>query len=267
MKKCPNCGEPLNKKAKFCRNCGSEVKKQKGGRGLLIIIALSALLVIGILAFFIFDFFKTEEKPKTEPSVSAQASEPSPTSSAAPTPVVSPTPPPVPTVQRVVKDISPATTNGSLSVQNAGLSLGATASSVLPDQLDNTYLASNVLDGNPSTAWVEGAEGNGTGETITLTLSGDKSGELTGVEIMNGYCKSQTTFSNNACPRILEMSVDGEIWYRLTLERQMGVQKFQFPEALKTLPEEITFKILEVYEGQKYSDTAISEIRLLKSEN
>ena len=47
----------------------------------------------------------------------------------------------------------------------------AEASSELESQGGHTYSADNIISGNKSEAWVEGVDGNGYGESITITKS------------------------------------------------------------------------------------------------
>lgn len=42
------------------------------------------------------------------------------------------------------------------------------ATSQLNDTADKTYSPSNLIDGNPATAYVEGADGTGVGESLTF---------------------------------------------------------------------------------------------------
>jgi len=64
------------------------------------------------------------------------------------------------------------------------------------------YGTHNLLDKNPSTAWVEGVEGDGIGETVTI-----EAGETLKEAIIfrNGYQKSQGTFEGNS--RVKRMRV------------------------------------------------------------
>ena len=74
----------------------------------------------------------------------------------------------------------------------------AEASSVLAPQGENVYDADMVLDRNPSTAWVEGVDGLGEGEYITLYADGPQ--KVHGIRILQGYMKSQEVYKQNAAP-------------------------------------------------------------------
>ena len=74
----------------------------------------------------------------------------------------------------------------------------AEASSTLDDQYGNNYDANNVLDKNPSTAWVEGVSGLGIGERVRLYA--EEPVPVHGIRILSGYDKSPYVFEINAVP-------------------------------------------------------------------
>ena len=82
--------------------------------------------------------------------------------------------------------------------QAASLFDWAEASSTLDDQYGNNYDANNVLDRNPSTAWVEGVSGLGIGERVRLYAN--SSVPVHGIRILSGYDKSPYVFEINAVP-------------------------------------------------------------------
>ena len=139
----------------------------------------------------------------------------------------------------------------------AGLS--ASASSTLPDEGSYTYPPSMVLDGDPVTAWVEGAAGNGEGEWIQL--SGTQPFSFTGLVIRAGYQKDPTTFTNNGRPTKLLMECsDGSAW---EMELPPGRGETVIPMGQRLEESWIRFTIQEVNPGSKYEDTCISEISLM----
>ena len=80
----------------------------------------------------------------------------------------------------------------------AGYFTRAEASSVLEPQYGYSYDASNVLDGDPGTAWVEGADGPGIGESVTLYS--DTPQKVHGIRILEGYMKNQDIYDKNSVP-------------------------------------------------------------------
>ena len=115
------------------------------------------------------------------------------------------------------------------------------ATSRLASQGANNYNEKNLYDEDFKTSWVEGVKGYGIGEKITFTLEDVYAG-ATGIIITNGYSKSPTAWKNNSRVKKLKLSVDGD-------------------EMTRTFT--VTLEILDVYKGDKYDDTAISEVLFL----
>lgn len=126
------------------------------------------------------------------------------------------------------------------------------------------YKAEYVLDGNTDTTWAEGAKGDGIGEWIMLTS--DINSEVRGIEIANGYTKSEETyFENNRLKKIkIEFSDNDSIIVNLKDDVHgydtLGLQNIKFENSVIT--KRIKISILEVYPGSKFKDTCISEIRV-----
>lgn len=146
-------------------------------------------------------------------------------------------------------------------------------SSELKPGSKNNYYARNVKDKNKSTAWVEGVEGYGIGESISfVTNTGYNYGtllRLDSIGIINGYAKSAASFSENSRVKKLIVKATRE-W---AFDYEEGEEPLIFTFTLKDTPEiqylkfkppanatEIQMKIADIYKGSKYKDTAISEI-------
>jgi hypothetical protein len=130
------------------------------------------------------------------------------------------------------------------------------ASSVLPSSKTNFYEPSMMFDGNRATAWVEGEDGDGIDETVTLHFGRERS--LVGFEIINGYDKDQRIWAANSRARELEASTgDGQVQV-ITLKDVRGASRFDFDAPVDT--SWLQLKIRSVYPGSKYKDTAISEL-------
>ncbi|MEM9633684.1 MAG: caspase family protein [Pseudomonadota bacterium] len=129
------------------------------------------------------------------------------------------------------------------------------ASSVLDPQYGNRYGAVNLLDGNTSTAWVEGVGGNGAGESILIAF--DRPRLLSGFDIVNGYAKSRDIYSKNARLQTARITLsDGSI-QTISLPDSMRSSRFAFGAPVEVRWIEI--EIGSVYPGAKYNDTAVSE--------
>jgi hypothetical protein len=150
------------------------------------------------------------------------------------------------------------------------------------------YLPQNIHDFSFATVWVEGADGDGIGEYVTYYFS-QKAPRITTITIANGYVKSEKTYRNNSRPKKLKMYIDDKPFAILNLEDKRCEQIFEFEpikgphwEEFSKLPQfwyynresyaqeiakleklpkwTLKFEILEVYKGDKYDDTVISEI-------
>jgi len=130
------------------------------------------------------------------------------------------------------------------------------ATSVLPAIGRNVYAPANLFDGRNDTAWVENDPGDGIGETITLEFGRDR--QLAGFEIMNGYDKDQRTWSNNSRVSRFELAMSDGRRIAAELPDRRGMNSFEFGAPVYTRSLELT--ILDVYPGDKYRDTAISQL-------
>src|SRR6185312_7841553 len=77
-------------------------------------------------------------------------------------------------------------------------SASASATSFLQNdwnRYQENYHPSYVLDENPATAWVEGVDGYGEGQSLTLPLSPLSSARALRLRIWNGYQKSKDLFA------------------------------------------------------------------------
>lgn len=134
------------------------------------------------------------------------------------------------------------------------------ASSVLPASEYGTYIASNLSDGDWSTAWVEGSSSSGAGQSVTISRASGGKATVSCLELVAGYGKSTDIYYKNARPKQVSLIADsGEVVAQVTLaDSYRVVQSISFP-AVST--SSITLRIDSVYEGNKYDDCAISEMR------
>lgn len=144
----------------------------------------------------------------------------------------------------------------------------AEASSNLPDANGKTYDAANLIDGNYETAWVEGVDGVGIGETITLHL-GEVS-EVYGIQLYNGYLASEDLLEKNGIARevsvdfgggtVVEKEVYGSsyIWSSVEDMASFNLNRIELYKPIATDTIVITIKNADA--GNKYDDTCISEI-------
>lgn len=158
------------------------------------------------------------------------------------------------------------------------LTLSTTASSTL----GNAYKGANICDGDISTAWVEGVEGNGIGEWIKIDIDAyswlaeftTTPFDIMSIAVIPGYGKSEKTWiENNRVKKLLVViytppqAVPKEnewVVLRLNLRDENEFQVFTLPIDLMTssideMRKTVWLRIEEVYKGTKYEDTCISE--------
>ena len=128
--------------------------------------------------------------------------------------------------------------------------------------LNDSYKAEFANDLSYKTAWVEGKKDEGIGEYLEYYFKND-SPRITEIIISNGYMKSEETWKNNNRVKKLKLYVNGVPFGILNLKDSRTDQYF----SVGTLGHNkngtdliLKFEILEVYKGNKYNDTAITEI-------
>lgn len=136
------------------------------------------------------------------------------------------------------------------------------ASSSLHSDKGISYQAQSANDLSYKTAWVEGKADAGIGEYLEYYFK-NRSPRITTIIISNGYMKSETTWKNNNRVKKLKLYANGKTIGILNLEDSRTDQAFE----VGTLGHNndgsdliLKFEILEVYKGDKYNDTAITEI-------
>jgi hypothetical protein len=151
------------------------------------------------------------------------------------------------------------------------MQFSVSASSELKPEGVYSYEAQNVNDNDPNTAWVEGVTGPGINETINFTIAprtwggkNDGAYKLKKIGFMNGPNSSTDLFyANNRVKKVLVQYSDvfnyEEHEYIAELKDIMGMQYIILPKT--ELISNVQITILEVYPGNKYDDTCISEIQ------
>lgn len=140
------------------------------------------------------------------------------------------------------------------------------ASSVLDMQASHSYEVENISDGDISTAWVEGVEGDGIGETIVFDFEGKET--ISGVEIYSGYHSEVENYENNGKVTDFLLHFSDGTTVKCNLEDTLH-QYIEFgTPIIFTFDQEIeadsvTLEIVGVESGLKYQDTCISEIKFM----
>jgi hypothetical protein len=141
------------------------------------------------------------------------------------------------------------------------------ASSILKANKDITYFAKNAHDFDIATAWVEGSADEGVGQYLEYIFDMNEMQEphhlgVTQIILANGYKKSRKAWTENSRVKTMKMYVDGKPYAILKCLDSFEFQTIDIGEIM--LPQQkvmkIRFKIMEVYPGSKYKDTAITEL-------
>lgn len=281
--KCTNCGHEIKKSAQFCNHCGRPVAVQKG-RSLKIsvqhIIILVLAVIVLILAAVIFvlrgdngkegagedtlpetaaqtkEFAEAEEVLDTdfEDAVRKQAgTDPQAQQSADETDGAR--------TQTVQTADAEQSTEPAEEIYANQISMehvrSVTATSSL-SEYGMTHSPDRIRDGDTATAWVEGAEGAGIGESVAFSF--DDTYQVSGFLINAGYQKSEDLYMKNARPESVRVTCPDGRSKVYVLDDIFGMQNVEFEEPIIT--GEITLVIESIYPGSKYEDTAISELAL-----
>lgn len=272
--KCKSCGCEVHDNVKFCTNCGTPVDQPdrtpeksviKSGTGSdkIKIIVLAAMLVIAVAAGLIvknmrqndtdekYQVSAEEEKKEEKSEKTEEETEETPEENE----------------KEDTTDVSESSdqdtaANESSTAVPAYPSVAEvhvtsiTASSSLAEY-NMTHSPERVMDGSLSTAWVEGASGQGESETITICF--DANCRVSGMRINAGYQKSADLYSKNSRPSVLRVIYTDGTTEDCALQDINGMQEIHFSREMVT--GSISLMIVSVYPGTKYSDTVISEIQ------
>ncbi|GMQ56675.1 hypothetical protein AN1V17_10690 [Vallitalea sediminicola] len=175
---------------------------------------------------------------------------------------------------------------------NSNVINSITSTSKLPDEGKYSYSVENLFDQDLTTAWVEGKEDLGIGESIEIEFKSDINiGEIA---IANGYISNDSCYKNNGKIKklkidIYDMDYDGkercvskivELYNEnkipiignlaITSNLYKYYDMFDFLNVFddrRVYTNKIVLTILEAESGYKYEDVCISELLLLGSKN
>ena len=127
------------------------------------------------------------------------------------------------------------------------------------------HSAWQVQDYDTSTAWTEGAPGNGLGESLYMET--DRYTVITGGVICTGYYRSEDLFYKNGAPTRIYIHTGSQEAYLDVTEDANTYRNgyegfhFRFDEPLVS-DGSVTMTIVGVRDGSKWQDACISEFRL-----
>jgi hypothetical protein len=134
---------------------------------------------------------------------------------------------------------------------------GTAASSILKATTTDNYRATNLLDGDLTTAWNEGAKGPGLGEWVRFEFL--EPVVIVRLEIANGYQKDDDRFLGN--PRVKSLKIEYSNGATQLVEL-LDVKDFQSVDAVQRPAEWIKLTIVSVYPDYEWEDAALSEVRI-----
>lgn len=124
------------------------------------------------------------------------------------------------------------------------------------------YRAEWLLREDAQASWVEGKADDGIGETVTFLF--DKTARIHRIAIRNGYADSKFFPLNNRVKEIA-FSAEGGVETVYTLKDTALWQEIDLKDTLKG--KKVTLKIVSVYRGAKWPDTALSGIKFFRKTN
>jgi hypothetical protein len=130
------------------------------------------------------------------------------------------------------------------------------ASSTLPPSKAGDYRPERAVDGDPKTAWCEGALGPGVGQSLTLSFNPPMA--VTALTILPGYGKSPEVFQANARPRRVRIEAGTAPAVERELRDAFESQRLELVAGPPTASVRTT--VLSVWPGGRFEDMCISEI-------
>ena len=277
---CEKCGNELLPGDKFCERCGSPVdqsssvltvedfndddsaesggEKEPGKKKKKI---LAVIIVILLICVFAAVLFLTRGKNSGEDDAGAVSEESEETEGAAETEASPESEESANAEESEDTDKKEAAAGEEDTKSDADVLLpspavaSVSATSAL-SEYGMTHEASRVVDGDLTTGWSEGAEGQGIGESITLTF--EENSLVEGIIIYAGYQKSEELYQKNSRPKQITLTFSDGTELIYELEDVNDAQIISFADGIAA--ESITITIDSVYEGTAYEDTVITEI-------
>ncbi len=112
-----------------------------------------------------------------------------------------------------------------------------------------------AVDGNTTTSWQEGVNGNGEGEYLEFRLSGES--KIRAITVNMGNWRDQSNYNQNGRPRDITVWLDSTS-FSVTIPDGMTQYCIEFTSAVTA--SKVKIRIDSVYKGTNWEDTCISEI-------
>ena len=131
------------------------------------------------------------------------------------------------------------------------------ASSALEATSTASYQATNLVDAELTTAWIEGMEGPGLGEWVRFEFT--QPVVLARLEIANGYQKDDDRFAGNPRVKLLKVEYSNGTSQLVDLFDTKDIQSIEPPS---DAVEWVKLVVVSVYPGAEWEDTALSEVHI-----
>ncbi len=256
--RCSECRALNEPRALFCSRCGASLygparggvrraRRRVTAEGAAMGVAMLLVLAITLFVFYVVVQRALETKEEVDPYAGRSG-----------------------TTATVATDSTVASGGSAGNGDNTSPTVAPTAlrptSALASSTLDATstisYRVTNLLDGDLTTAWNEGAEGPGIGEWIQFDFS--QTIKLARVEIANGYQKDNERYQGN--PRVKSLKVEYSNGTTQLVDL-LDVMDFQAITPTIQPVDWVRFSIVSVYAGEEWDDTALSEIRFYAKSN
>ena len=124
------------------------------------------------------------------------------------------------------------------------------------------YHPSYTIDGDPKTAWNEGAPGDGAGEWLRFHVTHQEGVSHVRLRILDGFQYDDAIYKANPRAKTVEIKLlpDGKP-HRAVLADQTAWQDIAFSTETPVL-DRIELKVVDVYPGARFEDLAISEVEI-----
>jgi hypothetical protein len=257
--RCPQCGVPNDPGAMFCSRCGASqvrpgytAKRRRRVSLPGFTMALACLVGLAVLVFVLYTIFTRVLTPSIAETTTSVYTGAAGTMATLSTTTTAP----------------PSTTSTTAGVAKGSLLVrpsAATASSSLTPTSITDFRPTNLLDGDTSTAWVEGAKGTGTGQWVKLAF--DQAISLVRLEVANGYQKDDEFFGNYVRAKSIKLQYSDGTSQTVQLQNEQGLQVIDATvnDGTPRETEWIKLTILSVYPTYKFSQAALSDVRVYEA--
>lgn len=272
---CNKCGNEINDNERFCKFCGASVEEmdeptehgelnelsqkraKKKLKCFMLILAMVLVLVIAMEIVLLMNDGQSDSTDDQDDWKVVEEEESQTTEKEIASEIVTENSSTEETQEKQKENISNEQEKDKAPEVRMRDVEDVTASSYLSEK-NIKHVPDLIMDGDTTTAWVEGVDGNGEGESITFTF-GDLYA-VSDIKIWNGYQKSEDLYYKNARPAELELEFSDGSTERISLQdTSSGFQEFALERHVTSY---VKVKIISTYEGSKYEDTVISEIEL-----